>query len=317
MNNKGGKTKGPDTTEVMTRTDPLTDSLRESRLRRACLMVVFGQDIGRRYWITKDVTIAGRDPEADFYIDIKKMSRKHFALLHKKPKYYLKDLGSRNGTIVNDKKILGEVELKYGDKIQCGGTVLQFVSEASIEHMLVDKLRQDIYRDGLTQIYNKKILPEIEKEMFQRSQADQTPLSILMFDIDHFKKVNDTYGHLFGDQVLAGLALEIQTKVVRAEDILVRFGGEEFLVAMPHADSKVVLAVGERIRKSAAKLEFEHKGQKIKITVSVGVRFWDPPVEPQIGSLQGLIYDADQALYVSKQQGRNRVTSFRSSEKGS
>ena len=315
MNNKNEKIKGPDATEVMTSTDPLTDSLRESRKRRSCLMVVYGEEIGRRYWLTKDVIVAGRDPQADFAIDNKRMSRKHFVLLHKKPKYYLKDLGSRNGTIVNDKKVQGEVELKYGDKIQCGGTVLQFVSESSIEHMLVDKLRQDIYRDGLTQIYNKKILPEIEKEIFQRAKADQTLLSILMFDIDHFKKINDTYGHLFGDEVLSGLAQEMQTHVIRAEDILVRFGGEEFLVVVPHSDQKAALAVGERIRKSAATLEFEHKKQKVKMTVSVGVRFWDPKVESQVDTLQQLIDEADQALYVSKEQGRNRVSLFKSSGK--
>lgn len=302
--------KGGDTTEVMTSTDPLTASLRDSRKKRACLMVVYGQEVGRRYWLSKDVAVCGRDPEADIHIDNKRLSRRHFAILHKKPKFYLKDLGSRNGTVVNEKTIKDEIELKFGDKIQCGGTVLQFMSEASIEHMLVDKLREDAYRDGLTQVYNKRILPDVEKEMFDRAKVDQHPLGVLMFDIDHFKKLNDTYGHLFGDQVLSGLSKEISSKVMRTQDIMIRFGGEEFLIVLSHPSHKALTGLGERVRKAAAGLRFEDGGKSVTLTVSVGVRYWDPKQEAGVTKLQMLIEQADQALYQSKSAGRNRVTAY-------
>jgi two-component system, cell cycle response regulator len=311
-NDSSHKAPGPDTTEVMTSTDPLTASLRDSRKKRACLMVIYGEEVGRRYWLTKEVMVAGRDEGVDFCIKNNRMSRKHFAILHKKPKYYLKDLGSRNGTMINNKKATQEVEIKYGDKIQCGGTVLQFVSEASIEHQMVDRLQEESFRDGLTQVYNKKILPEIEKEIFERAKTDRTLLGVIMFDIDHFKKLNDTHGHLFGDDVLKTLAKAIQTSVVRTEDMLVRFGGEEFLIVVPHADEKTLKSVGERVRKAAADLTFDHKKQKVTFTVSVGVRSWDPKQDSSIQALSMLIDQADQALYESKDKGRNRVSIFKS-----
>jgi len=168
-------------------------ALKDSRKRRACLMIVYGGDIGRKLWIVNDVSTIGRgDSDVDFGISSERMSRKHCAISVKAGKYAIKDLGSTNGTIVNNQKITGEVPLQFGDKIQCGDVVFQFVSEASIETLLVDRLKEDNFRDGLTQVYNKKILKDVEHEFFEAARKDNSNLAVILFDIDHFKKINDS-----------------------------------------------------------------------------------------------------------------------------
>lgn len=298
-----------DPTEIMTGIDPLSASLKDSRKKQACLMVVYGQEVGRKFWITKDVTVVGRDKSAvDVWIGGSRLSRRHFSILHQPPKYFIRDLGSTNGTVVNGEKIDQDVELSFGDKVQGGGVVFQFVSEASLETILVDRLKEDAFRDGLTQVYNKRILPDVERELFEGARTDRSCMAIVMFDIDWFKKINDSFGHIFGDQVLMMVAKTIRTGVVRVEDVMVRFGGEEFLLVIPRVDQGAAEELGERVRVTVESLRFENKGKMVPVTISVGVKLWDPQKEPGVKSLSDLIAQADEALYQSKQNGRNRVT---------
>jgi len=158
--------------------------------------------------------------------------------------------------------------------------------------------------DQLSKTYNRRSLIELGNMEIERAKRYGLPLSLLMMDLDHFKKVNDTYGHDAGDAVLCQFSI-ICNQQLRGTDNLGRIGGEEFVVLLPHSDIKVALEVAERIRKEVADTDFEIAGGKsIKVTVSVGVASLDE----RITSITDLIKQGDEAMYISKKNGRNRVT---------
>jgi diguanylate cyclase (GGDEF)-like protein len=300
-----------DATQQMTHSDPLASMLADKREPRACLIIIFGPDIGKKIWLDRPTLVVGRESgSVDAVVSSTKLSRKHFAVLQKENRFWVKDMGSTNGTWVDGRKISREIEMVFGQKIQAGDVIFQFVSEASVEAHLIEKLRQDVFRDALTQVYNKQILPEVEKEIFQKTQKEGRPLGLIMFDIDHFKKLNDGYGHLFGDQVLSTLAKEILGKVVRENEVMIRFGGEEFLMLLPGASRQDCVKVAERIRTQVAAIPFVHQNTPVSVTVSLGIMHWEPESGARYESLNPLIELADQALYRSKQAGRNRVSVF-------
>ncbi|RUM42165.1 MAG: GGDEF domain-containing protein [Desulfurobacterium sp.] len=158
-------------------------------------------------------------------------------------------------------------------------------------------LKDKAYKDILTGLFRREILYDLIEKEFHRSKRYGYHFSILMIDIDNFKKINDTYGHLFGDKVLKKVAETIR-KTLRSSDIAIRYGGEEFLVILPHTDLESAKIVGERIRKTIERLDIDG----IKITISVGIA--DNTLSP---GLEDLIRKADQALYIAKRTGKNRV----------
>lgn len=158
-------------------------------------------------------------------------------------------------------------------------------------------LKDKAYKDILTGLYRREILYDLIEKEFHRSKRYGYHFSILMIDIDNFKKINDTYGHLFGDKVLKKVAETIR-KTLRSSDIAIRYGGEEFLVILPHTDLESAKIVGERLRKTIEKLDIDG----IKITISIGIA--DNSLSPR---LEDLIRKADQALYIAKRTGKNRV----------
>ncbi|MFC2166364.1 GGDEF domain-containing protein [Acidobacteriota bacterium] len=163
-------------------------------------------------------------------------------------------------------------------------------------------------KDGLTGLYNHAYIKERLKQELYRCQRYEHPLSLLMIDIDDFKSLNDSYGHVVGDRVLKTLSLLMQ-EIVRPSDIIGRYGGEEFLIILPQTNSEHALAVAERIRENIEFYEFEVHPSKNKIsqvTVSVGLCAY-----PDNGhSPEDLIAFADESLYVAKKEGKNRVTIF-------
>lgn len=168
---------------------------------------------------------------------------------------------------------------------------------------LREALRNQSIRDPLTGLYNRRYLEEMMERETRRAVRAEQGLGVLMLDLDHFKKFNDTYGHDAGDNVLRETA-SFLLKSVRAEDIVCRFGGEEFVVILPVADLKVTQARAERIRSRLRELSVIHQGQSLgTVTVSVGVAEL-----PQHGtSAQELLEAADAALYCAKREGRDRV----------
>jgi diguanylate cyclase (GGDEF)-like protein len=272
---------------------------------RAYLIVLAGSSVGEMYKITAESTVIGRGQQADIHVIDEGISRRHAEIVHEGDTIIIRDLGSTNGTYCNGDKI-GEHQLSDGDKIQVGSTtILKFTFHDSLDESFQRQMYESALRDGLTKIFNKKyFLDRLESE-FAYAVRHRTPLSLVMFDIDHFKKINDTHGHLAGDYALSTLAKVVQD-TIRQEDVFARYGGEEFAVICRGIDLAGALAFGERIRRCVDGQAFVYNETDIKVTVSVGVA-----AVPEVGMKepQELVGSADDALYQAKRQGRNRVIS--------
>ena len=272
---------------------------------RAYLIVLAGASVGEMYKITAESTVIGRGQQADIQVIDEGISRRHAEIKHNGEEIVIRDLGSTNGTYCNGDKI-GEHVLTDGDKIQVGSTtILKFTFHDSLDESFQRQMYESALRDGLTKIFNKKyFLDRLESE-FAYAVRHRTPLSLVMFDIDHFKRINDTHGHLAGDYALSTLA-KVVGDTIRQEDVFARYGGEEFAVISRGIDLSGALAFGERIRRCVDGHPFVYNGVDIKVTVSVGVA-----AVPEVGMKEPeeLIGAADDALYQAKRQGRNRVIS--------
>ncbi len=156
--------------------------------------------------------------------------------------------------------------------------------------------------DGLTQIYNRKYWQESLSVEFARSKRHNHPLSLLMFDLDHFKKLNDNYGHQCGDLVLIETASRIK-QLLRTGDLFGRYGGEEFAIILPETDSLGATEVAERIRKAISTIPVIYNGNEVAFSVSIGVAM----VSEQTVDHEYLISEADTALYGAKSSGRNKI----------
>lgn len=182
-------------------------------------------------------------------------------------------------------------------------TVIEFISLSISNALLHEKTEILSVTDGLTQLNNHRQMQIILKSEFIRSKRYNAPLSLVMMDVDHFKKVNDTYGHQIGDKILVALAVAI-TRVCRANDSAARYGGEEFLLILPETTIAGANRIAERIRKEFSRNEFLENGERFKVTVSCGVTELD---KEHMISPADLIQVADKALYQAKQGGRNRT----------
>jgi diguanylate cyclase (GGDEF)-like protein len=181
--------------------------------------------------------------------------------------------------------------------------------ERELEEMN-DRLRRVSQTDGLTGLDNRRYLEERLHEMFEHSLRLHEPLSVVMCDIDHFKSVNDTYGHLAGDAILRQFADLIKDQA-REIDRVGRYGGEEFLIILPGTVLDAAVTFAERVREEVENHEFVYETDRIKRTLSCGVAAWP---HPRISSRDELIRSADDALYVAKERGRDRVVRFDSEE---
>jgi diguanylate cyclase (GGDEF)-like protein len=275
---------------------------------RAYLIVLAGSSVGEMYKIAKTETVIGRGSAADIHVVDDGISRRHALIVHSEGKVVVKDLGSTNGTFLNGDRLEGEGEreLSDGDKIQVGSTtILKFTFHDSLDETFQRQMYESALRDGLTKTFNKKyFLDRIDSE-FAYSTRHKTALSLVMLDVDHFKAINDTYGHLAGDSVLVTLA-NLVTKAIRHEDVFARYGGEEFAVICRGVDLEGATAFGERVRKMVAGQVFMHADIQIQVTVSVGVA-----TVPDVGmrAPTELVALADEALYQAKRGGRNQVVS--------
>ncbi len=170
---------------------------------------------------------------------------------------------------------------------------------------MMRKIRENALRDPLTGLYNRRYLYEISDKLIASAQRYETPLSVVMFDVDHFKQVNDRYGHLMGDTVL-GTVAKLMVASLRRSDVAIRFGGEEFLVLMPGTDGKRAFVAAEKLRRAVASFHIP-LGDEGRLTVhlSAGVAQYEKGLD-----LDALIRRADEALYRAKANGRNRVEMY-------
>ena len=286
--------------ETVVATDVVPASL--DGAKQARLVVLAGSNVGAVYAV-KDTVIVGRGRKADVRTLGDGISRQHVRFRATREGVVLEDLGSTNGTFVNGEKVDSHL-LEDGDKVHLGtSTVLKFTYQDALEEGFQRQMFESASRDALTGIYNKRLFLERLKSEFAFAQRHGAPLSLILFDLDHFKQVNDTYGHLAGDRVLSMVAAAVEP-IIRSEDVFARYGGEEFAVLSRSTDPPSAAVVAERIRALVEGSAFVFEGVPIAVTVSVGLSAMP---NSQIHSLEDLIARADAALYAAKNAGRNRV----------
>ncbi len=270
--------------------------------RRASLTILTGNAAGQLFKCGKVLITMGRSPQADLRLDDDGISRHHARIRSETGRSWVEDLSSRNGTFVNGERIEGDVELKDGDKIQVGrGTVLRFGFQDALDESFHENLLSSALRDGLTKLFNKRYLMDRLDSELKFAQRHETSLSLLMIDIDHFKKVNDTHGHLAGDAVLVHIA-QVLTRAVRNEDVVARFGGEEFAIILRAIGIEPALHMAERLRRQVEAAVVRCTAGELKTTISIGVAGFPSTMAKMP---EQLVEAADQALYRAKHEGRN------------
>jgi two-component system, cell cycle response regulator len=283
----------------------LQDELRaRSQRDRAYLIVLVGSNVGEMFEVEGPETVLGRGANATVRLNDDGISRRHARVVRGAgQEFVIEDLNSSNGTLVNGDNVAQRI-LRDGDKIRLGSTtILKFTYNDHLDVSFQQQMLDAALRDGLTKAFNKRyFLGRLETELAY-ARRHRAPLSLVMFDVDHFKRVNDTYGHLAGDFVLQKIS-KLTQNTVRTEDVFARYGGEEFGVICRGVNLANAGILGERLRAVVETSGFEHEGTRMPITISVGVAAYpDLPLETS----DQLIAAADEALYQAKRTGRNRV----------
>lgn len=258
---------------------------------------------GRMFKVDRPEMIIGRSVDTNIQIDDESVSRRHAKIITNGERHEIIDLGSTNGTFLNAARI-DAAPLADGDRIQIGrNTVLTFSFKDELEESYQRNIYENATRDGLTRVFNRKFFMDSFRKEFAYCQRHRVPLSVVLFDVDHFKKLNDTYGHPAGDFVLQKMAQRV-LDTIRSEDILARYGGEEFIMLVRQCGPEQALACSERTRKAVETTDFNFNGVSMRATISVGLAtmLGDPNLTPE-----DLIAHADRFLYEAKRKGRNRV----------
>jgi len=290
-----------------TRITSLSSLESELRARRqqvaAYLVVLEGTNVGEMHKIEGPEIVIGRAVSATVRLNDDGISRRHCRVLSIGGQVIIEDLGSANGTLVNGEMVQHHA-LKEGDKIRLGATTtLKFTYQDKLDESFQQQMIDAALRDGLTRAYNKKFFQDRLETEFAYARRHNAMLSLVMFDVDYFKRVNDTYGHLAGDAVLVHLA-RITQATIRAEDVLARYGGEEFAVICRGIALLNAGVLGERLRARVEQENFDYQGTRLPVTISVGVAALP---EANATTPSELVRDADRALYEAKRSGRNRV----------
>jgi diguanylate cyclase (GGDEF)-like protein len=267
--------------------------------------VLAGRRLGASFEVTQDITILGRGDQAQIRLDDDGVSRTHARIVADIDALVIEDQGSTNGTFVNGLRV-DTARLKHGDRIALGtNTIIKFELQDQLEARLGAEMYQRATRDPLTGLHNRRFFFERLREEFSFAQRHGKPLSLIIFDVDHFKQVNDTYGHTLGDQVLREIGA-LLIGLSRNEDVCCRYGGEEFVVVARDLDQEKGIAFAERIRKGISQHPVSTGRQDLHITVSLGVATLD---DMGFDTPEQLLSEADGFLYRAKDRGRNRVES--------
>ena len=268
------------------------------------LVTIYGDPIGRRYELREVApkAILGRDPEAALSIDDDSVSRQHCEFQQELGGWFVEDLGSTNGTYVAGHPVT-RVKLEDGDHVKVGSTILKFLSTSNVEAAYYEEIYRMAIYDGLTQIHNRRYLEEFTEREISRCKRHGRPLSLLLFDVDHFKAINDTHGHLTGDHVLRELAARVARRI-RKEELFARYAGDEFVMVLPES----LVTEAEKFAQAVVDLignePFEFDGESLQVSVSIGVG----ALKDGIDTPSQLVKAADDALYRAKRAGRGRVS---------
>jgi diguanylate cyclase (GGDEF)-like protein len=272
-----------------------------------CLVVIYTKEptlLGKRFVLEASPMRVGRGAENHIVLDGDSVSRRHAHLEQRTAIWWCVDDGSTNGTYVNDEQIAREQGLANGDRIKVGPTIFKYLSGQDVEAQYHEEIYRMTIIDGLTQAHVKRYLLEaLEKEII-RARRHARDLSLIMFDIDHFKKINDVHGHLAGDFVLKELARIVQGRI-RRDEVFARYGGEEFAIVLPETNLEGARALADGLREKVEQSRFVFQNESISVTISIGVAMLGEPDRTSAD----LIKHADQKLYEAKRGGRNKVIS--------
>jgi diguanylate cyclase (GGDEF)-like protein len=291
--------------DIKTRVTPLDELKMPAREGQDTLVIIYSSDarhFGKRHVLGNEPVMLGRGSENTIVLENDSVSRKHAKIEKRGRHYHVADLDSTNGTYVND-ELVSDYQLRRGDQIKVGDTIIKYLSGSDVEAQYHETIYRMTIVDGLTGVNNKRYLMDALEREIPRARRHERPLSLMMFDIDHFKEVNDTFGHLAGDFVLKELAQLVKGRL-RPDDVLGRYGGEEFAVVLPETPLSGGVKIAEELRQLVAQHHFEFEQERIEVTISVGVaqlqEGWD---------VLQFVKQADEKLYTAKRGGRNRVCS--------
>jgi diguanylate cyclase (GGDEF)-like protein len=277
------------------------------------LIVLQGDDIGTSVALEGKAFTIGRGTDCDIRLDDNLASRQHAQLMTASggQVYCVHDLGSTNGTFVNGQLVEDPYVLQDGDKIRVGRHVFKFALLDEFESEFQMRIQQMIIRDDLTNLLTQRsFFVELERHVARRNaQAEAGALAVLMMDLDHFKQVNDTYGHLVGSQTIKQVGELIEANI-RDSDVAARYGGEEYIAFLADATAEVAQRIAERIRAAVEGHEIlvVRKGAEVRLTVTISLGISTYPADA--ADPVELIEKADLALYRAKREGRNLVRRF-------
>jgi len=275
-----------------------------ARTSTDCLVVVYQRDGGAGRSIKLDhlPLRIGRDPSNELVLDDDGVSRRHARIEWRTDRLVLMDVGSTNGTLLNDAELSGIVELSTGDRIQVGSTIFKYLSATDLEAALHEQIFSNATTDALTGLRSKRhLMDELGRE-FSRARRYNRTFSLLMLDIDHFKTVNDDYGHQVGDITLRGVAGNVLS-CLPTDCLAARYGGEEFVVLLLETKLEDAVVIAERIRRAVSELTVSYREVRLQVTVSIGCAEYSHDDENEFR----LFERADQRMYAAKAAGRNAV----------
>lgn len=269
-----------------------------------CLVHIYppGPDMGRRHVLGPGRLVLGRGDDQDIRVQDNSVSRTHAVIEANTDGVFILDQKSLNGTFVNDVPVCGAHQLGDGDYIRVGNAIFRFLTGGNVEAHYHEEIYRLTIVDGLTQINNRRYLEEFLEREVARAVRHRRPLSVLLFDLDKFKAINDQHGHLCGDHVLREMSGRVRP-TIRREDLFARYGGEEFGMVLVETDHAQAVATGERIRRLVETTPFTFDGVTLNVTLSVGVATLDDASR----AAADLLKAADDRLYEAKRRGRNRV----------
>lgn len=274
--------------------------IRVAAEQRALLLVLSGTRLGHRLVLGDQPIDIGRGSGAGLILDADSVSRKHARIERFGGGHKIVDHGSTNGTYVNGVRVKEQI-LKDGDRIGIGKALLKYIAGGNIEGAYHEEIQRLMRFDPLTNIFNKRHFDESLRLAVFTAAGNGQPLSLLVFDLDHFKKVNDTHGHMAGDAVLCGATNAVQG-ILSPTEVFGRVGGEEFALLCPDLDLDGAVERAEAIRGAVSREPYAFESKRLPVTVSVGVAQLGSAEEPEA------LYDrADAQLYAAKAAGRNCV----------